>query len=76
MNDNVYSHYFPLQMEEALQYSKLGKFFVEANVVGFRFVCMSSYNSASLDKPFTVDETLLRFFPPCSLGNGERLTSH
>ena len=27
-------------MEEALQFSKLGKFFVDAKVIEFRYVCM------------------------------------
>ena len=35
---DFYLHFF--QMEEALQFSKLGKFFVDAEVVEFRYVCM------------------------------------
>ena len=32
--------YIFFQMEEALQFSKLGKFFVDAKVIEFRYVCM------------------------------------
>ena len=36
---DFYLHFF-FQMEEALQLSKLGKFFVDAEVIEFRYVCM------------------------------------
>ena len=37
----IYIFILFFQMEEALQHSKLGRFFVDAKVIEFRYVCVS-----------------------------------